>query len=427
MHIFDVLVGSGVTPPRPPAPNAARIMRLLRLTSAVTGLLPASYSAGMPKERMSMPKSYVSSRVEVMTTKAAGGQILHDTRAKPPAYCDSTIPVSTYLFGLDREFEVDTQDLAEDTAILKRIIKRSAEEQQQRYLDHTHRRPDKQRGNWFIRGVITFSPSGIPPKESPQYPAFCQRLAALAQDYIQRIANEWEVNPIYLTMHMDETTVHVHYMLESAHKDTGKSQSRRLNRQLCTQLQDWAGEAFASLGFARGEKKSLTGAQHQNVKQSHAIQRQQLEAQEEALQRDVNELTQQLDTVTKARKKQERRAAQAQAEADALNDLIQERQQEASRRLLEHYDAQERMKNLLEATERLEGRLKRLRREAKEIHEKVTSGEVDLDNILMEHQLMKTYLEEKGLNQDFEDWASAYLEAQKESQEQDLEGLNLEW
>ena len=40
---------------------------------------------------------------------------------------------------------------------------------------------------------------------------------------------------------------------------------------------------------------------------------------------------------------------------------------------------------------------------------------------------MKTYLEEKGLNQDFEDWASAYLEAQKESQEQDLEGLNLEW
>lgn len=372
--------------------------------------------------------AYVCSRIEALTTRAACGQILHDTRTKTPAYLDADEPITTYLFQYDSEFDVGVDERNDEDVKtqLKNIIKRSASAQQKRYKAKIRRKADG-RANWFIRGVLSFSPEGVPPKDSPDYKIFAEQLRQHAQHYVQHVADEWGVFPVYLTIHRDETTIHAHYVLESAHKDTARSQARLLNGDRCTQLQDWAGEEFSPLGFKRGEKKALTGAQHQSVKQSHAIQRKKLEAQVEALQRDVDELTQRLDTVTRERKKQERRAAQAKAEADALNDLIQERQREASRSLQERYNAQERMQNLLEATERLEGRLKCLRREAKQTHERIMSHEVELDNILMEHQLMKTYLEEKGLNQDWDDWASAYLEAQEESQEQDLEGLNLEW
>lgn len=309
---------------------------------------------------MSNP-NYVSSRIESSNTSRACFQIEHDTRTRPPKYLQADAHSETFFWGIDRILEVTgrPEDLQKKTIendenrnIVRNIVKQSEKEQQQRYLLGARRKPQKN-ANWFVRGVITFSPEGVPGPNATEEERerFSTELWAHAKSYIETVAARLNVNPLYMSLHFDETTVHVHYMLENSDRDTGRSVSRKIKPADCRKLQDLAGEEFAPMGFQRGVSREVTGARHKTVRESHRAEQKKLEAEtqskaealdevmdevgglelkKEALEIDTREEKRRAKRAEKARKEEELKKAEAErATAEAVR-RAEEAQREAA-------------------------------------------------------------------------------------------------
>lgn len=318
--------------------------------------------------------NYVSVRIEPCRTAKACLQAEHDTRTRPPSYLKTDANAETYLWKFDKKISITgeagkirerTPENDENRRIVRDIIKRSAKEQQERYLTSVKRTPQAN-ANWFIRGIITFSPEGVPSAEATgeEREKFDVELVKHAKNYIETVAARLSVNPVYMSLHCDESTVHVHYLLENSDKDTGRSVSRKIKPSDCRKLQDMAGVAFAEMGFQRGVSRDVTGARHQTVRESHRIEQQKLEGvtakkveqleevsdevgglelRREALEVDTKEEKRRAKQAEKQRKDEEKKKAEAERITTEAVLRAREAQQEAERFRWERINEQVRL------------------------------------------------------------------------------------
>lgn len=296
--------------------------------------------------------NYVSSRIESSNTSQACFQIEHDTRTRPPKYLQGDAHSETYIWGIDRILEVTgrPEDLQKKTIendenrnIVRNIVKQSAKEQQQRYLLGARRKPQKN-ANWFVRGILTFSPEGVPGPNATEEERerFNAELWAHAKNYIETVAARLNVNPVYMSLHCDETTVHVHYLLENSDKDTGRSVSRKIKPSDCRKLQDLAGEEFAPMGFQRGVSREVTGARHKTVRESHRAEQKKLEKETQSKVETLNEVADEigglelrreaLEVDTREEKRRAKRAEKARKEEELKKAEAERATAEAVRR-----------------------------------------------------------------------------------------------
>ena len=74
------------------------------------------------------------------------------------------------------------------------------------------------------------------------------RLLDLGKKAVRKIAAELNVKPIYISLHLDEKTPHLHYQLENLNRETGRTVARTIKKPVLSKLQDIAGEVFSEIG-----------------------------------------------------------------------------------------------------------------------------------------------------------------------------------
>lgn len=197
----------------------------------------------------------VSVRIKGLKATQGEGQRAHDARTagQIPGYVDiERTDQNHLLIG-----EMSPQNL-----------KDSLFEQSQRIRKATRKAPRKD-ANFFLSGVLTFDKSAkdLVNQQPPD---------VLAMKFIEEISSQYDVKPLYLVRHNDESTNHYHFLLENI-DGQGKAVTNRLNRQALARLQDKAGEVFSEIGLSRGirKKERLANGEdyaktiHRSVKQLH--------------------------------------------------------------------------------------------------------------------------------------------------------------
>jgi hypothetical protein len=121
----------------------------------------------------------------------------------------------------------------------------------------------------FVEGILAFSPEPFAAAgfDMEEWKARCLDVAA-------DLAKSQNARMVYLSFHFDETTPHAHYMIENFDKKEKTTWQRKFGKQKCRELQDFAAKKFTEMGFERGESKSISGAEHKNLIESHHIERQ---------------------------------------------------------------------------------------------------------------------------------------------------------
>lgn len=242
-----------------------------------------------------MTKNYVSTRINVVDTAKATGQINHDTRARKPSYLekDPDAMITTWR-RVDDSWERYTTKRAESNTALKGLLKKNLEWQNDLYFA-THKRKRPSNAKPFIRGIITFTdPSQVSP----------DKLRAAAETYVWRLCQKYGTTPLYLVEHRDEKVPHFHFLLPNI-DENGKSVRGQINPDGCRAMQDMVAETFAPLGFVRGESVDLP-RRHYSVREGHRREMRELEAMRGAHDDIVTELAVVRDRVEELRADVER-------------------------------------------------------------------------------------------------------------------------
>ena len=282
---------------------------------------------------------------------------------------------------------------------------------------------------------------------------------------LREICERQNVKPVYIVKHLDEKTPHYHFLTEGCDLDNGKSRSCELGRRACREMQDIAGRHFGALGFMRGQSKSLTGAEHMTVKQLHAQEREEqiaqldaLHSSVEAVKNDLADLHAERDQLDREicdrnedlRKVEEKKKA-SEEEKKRIDEEIKRLQDDLRRQRLTQDQLSQltkaAVKEYKERVSKCRQALKALKTAAKKMHElemqkaaaerklKLTTQQLQIYGgaVAMAEELdrVKTYLEERGYTEDYEDWAADYEEARREEDQEvddyDLGAYDYSW
>ena len=115
---------------------------------------------------------------------------------------------------------------------------------------------------------------------------------------IQALGDKYKIKVLWVALHTDETTPHFHYMFENLDVQTCRTFQSKLGRDGCSKLQTFFGEQLQPLGFKRGIKKKLSGAEHQDVMESHFIAREKLKAEVKRLEKGIDTLSEKIGAST---------------------------------------------------------------------------------------------------------------------------------
>lgn len=208
-------------------------------------------------------------QVRVASGKNISGQVSHDSRRRKPAYVDggSEIVMMIYKADADEYMSNDIHHvIGDDDSNIKRIQKLIKEEmqrciktQQEAYKD-MHKRAMPKTSNHFFKGIITFSHENTVGEVTNDKDR--KHLDMQADMFLRIIKDEYGVDPLYLTRHEDETTVHYHFVCENFDYAKARTVQRALSRGQFSKMQDLVGEAFAPDRYQRGEPKFKTEANH---------------------------------------------------------------------------------------------------------------------------------------------------------------------
>lgn len=206
-----------------------------------------------------MSKNYVSVRVKPVQKARSLNQLKHDTRESKITYLERDPNTDVFLFSRDNgEIKITQSKNNEQFQDLKSYLENLVEYQKILYEARTKRKPHPQ-ANDTITGIITFTdPTSADPAETRK----------TAMKYIFQLCAKWNIEmPFYLAEHHDEKTMHYHFQLPAFDRD-GRSVTKKINRDTCTEIQDLAGEMFGKLGFDRGERTEHP-RKHYTVREAH--------------------------------------------------------------------------------------------------------------------------------------------------------------
>ena len=208
-----------------------------------------------------MSEKYVSTRIKAVGSAKAVQGLMHDTRFTVPGYLRRDPEVKFHSFEEDftMAFYGDKDD--ELKAYCRASIMDSVREQQKIYREKVGQKADS-KGNWTITGVLTFSEHSVDGMDN-------DKLLNLGKKAVRKIAAELNVKPIYISLHLDEKTPHLHYQLENLNRETGRTVARTIKKPVLSKLQDIAGEVFSEIGLKRGQSRDTTGKRYKTVAEGH--------------------------------------------------------------------------------------------------------------------------------------------------------------
>lgn len=406
--------------------------------------------------------NYICIRTEVMETGEAKAELSHDLRLRVPGHL-ATEPNTWIQFydtcnNVSRRItsEQARSDIESSRELLYQYIEDRAQEEIARNKEFKRHRGGKELKNTFVRGLITFSPDGLVGVNQ-------NVLDAAALNTLQKICEKLNVHPVYIAKHHDESTIHYHYIIDACDKDTGKSRACNLDDETCSALQDIGGECFKHLGFVRGEKKSVTGAKHRKLKEMHIKEREELKEQINALhscveaaqteleglhnERDMLDMQLTKKNVELAEKEKKKKALEEEKvniekviaalkdrlrrgrkSQEELNELTARERAEynkwvsMTRKEIKEYKATLEERNKLDkelaaTQQKLKSATQQYERTSKYLQ--IYGGAVGLAE---EVHKMRTFIEELGYAEEYEDWAAAYKEAEaSEAEEQEYD------
>ena len=248
-------------------------------------------------------RNFLNVRIEslyrITGKHSAVSQLFHDLRIRKPEYIKEPA-VRLYFPGeVGKETPVELRE--ED---IERLRKRKdalqeylqgVEMQMHERFENLERGKNKQRQSWqfntkpFSSGVLTFSELARN--------VDIDKLWEYGLKSIQALGEKYKIKVLWVALHTDETTPHFHYMFENLNAD-GRTFQRQLGRDGCSKLQTFYGEQLQPLGFQRGIKKKLSGAEHQDIMESHFIAREKAKDEVIRLQEGIYTLSEKIGAST---------------------------------------------------------------------------------------------------------------------------------
>lgn len=243
-----------------------------------------------------MNNNFVSTRIKARGSAAAVQGIMHDTRYTVPGYLRRDPEVVFYSFEEDFSTKLGGNKTLDLKEYCRDLIMTSVKQQQARYSEKVKQKADL-KGNWSITGIITFSEGSV--KDVPN-----DKLLELGKKAVRKISAELGVKPLYISLHLDEKTAHLHYQLENLNRETGRTVARTIKKGTLTKLQDIAGQIFGEVGLSRGISRETTGKRYKTVAEGH---REELKAGEKKVQELKEVIQTYKDELTALKKPAEQR------------------------------------------------------------------------------------------------------------------------
>ena len=249
-------------------------------------------------------KDYLSIRLKSLYTTrgktSAVSQLFHDLRIRKPDYVQDPAVRLYFPGAVGKETPVelreeDIERLRKRKDGLKKYLKDVEMKMHERF-ESVERGKNKQHQSWqsntipFSSGVLTFSElvNTVDKDELWEY----------GLKAIQALGEKYKIKVLWVALHTDETTPHFHYMFENLDSKTCRTFQSKLGRDGCSKLQTFFGEQLQPLGFQRGIKKKLSGAEHQDVMESHFIAREKLKAEVKTLEKGIDTLSEKIGAST---------------------------------------------------------------------------------------------------------------------------------
>ena len=212
--------------------------------------------------------SYVCARIR-STGKAYMRITSHNIRFILPGYLKTEANAETIYRDTDGSTYIFTaQDAERAREIVGADLKRREMRMREDYKK-THGRSMTRSFVPFIEGFLAFSPEPFADSSFDM-----EKWKTKCIEFTAEVAAKENARVVYIVFHFDETTPHAHYILENFNTKTKTTWQRTFGRQKCRELQDLAASHFSEIGFERGESKSISGAEHKNLIESHHIERQ---------------------------------------------------------------------------------------------------------------------------------------------------------
>ena len=208
-----------------------------------------------------MKEKYVSTRIKARGSAAAVQGIMHDTRYTVPGYLRRDPEVIFHSFEENLSVKLGGDKSLDLKEYCRNLIMASVKQQQVLYTEKVKQKADL-KGNWTITGVITFSEGSVNEVEH-------DKLLELGKEAVKRISEKLKVKPLYVSLHLDEKTPHLHYQLENLNRETGRTVARTIKKGTLTKLQDIAGKVFGEVGLSRGISREITGERYKTVAEGH--------------------------------------------------------------------------------------------------------------------------------------------------------------
>ena len=249
-------------------------------------------------------KDFLSVRLKSLYTTSgktsAVSQLFHDLRIRKPDYIKEPAVRLYFPGAVGKETPVelrerDIEGLRKRKDALQEYLQ-DVEMQMHERFENMERGKNKQHQSWqantkpFSSGVLTFSELANAVDIDELWEHGLKAIQALGEKY--------KIKVLWVALHIDETTPHFHYMFENLDIETCRTFQSKLGRDGCSKLQTFFGEALKPLGFRRGIKKKLSGAEHQDVMESHFIAREKLKAEVKTLEKGIDTLSEKIGAST---------------------------------------------------------------------------------------------------------------------------------
>ncbi len=323
-------------------------------------------------------RNFLNVRIEslyrITGKHSAVSQLFHDLRIRKPDYIKEPA-VRLYFPGeVGKETPVELRE--ED---IERLRKRKdalqeylqgVEMQMHERFENMERGENKQHQRWqantkpFSSGVLTFSELARN--------VDIDKLWEYGLKSIQALGEKYKIKVLWVALHTDETTPHFHYMFENLNAD-GRTFQRQLGRDGCSKLQTFYGEQLQPLGFQRGIKKKLSGAEHQDIMESHFIAREKAKDEVIRLQEGIYTLSEKIGAST-----------------GILEGILSQKEEI----LISIEDLQAERQKIMDSLDELETERKKLRRSRDELKQQTAAEKAQTTALQQELRQKRTALKE---------------------------------
>ena len=324
-------------------------------------------------------KDFLSVRLEslyrITGKHSAVSQLFHDLRIRKPDYIKEPAVRLYFPGAVGKETPVelrekDVEGLRKRKDALEKYLQ-SVEMQMHERFENMERGKNKQHQSWqantkpFSSGVLTFSElvNTVDKDELWEY----------GLKAIQALGEKYKIKVLWVALHTDETTPHFHYMFENLDAQTCRTFQSKLGRDGCSKLQTFFGEQLEPLGFRRGIKKKLSGAEHQDVMESHFIAREKLKGEVKTLQKGIDVLSEKIGAST-----------------GILEGILSQKEEI----LISIEDLQAERQKIMDSLDELETERKKLRRSRDELKQQTAAEKAQTTALQQELRQKRTALKE---------------------------------